>query len=110
MALTITNHLIRSADALHTAGLGDGGGTVTWLPGRTLTEGRAAVIRTAEVASQIPADGNPEVYDEGVLARRGRPGQPARPYRARRHCAGIRGTRSRMMAWPTAGDLKRRGG
>ena len=46
-------------------GLGDGGGTVPWLPGRVLTEGRAAVIRTAEVASQIPADCNPEVYDEG---------------------------------------------
>ena len=29
MALTITNHLIRRADAPHIAGLGDGGGTVT---------------------------------------------------------------------------------
>ena len=43
MVLTITNHLIRSADVPHTAGLGDDGGTVTWLPGRVLTEGRAAV-------------------------------------------------------------------
>jgi hypothetical protein len=65
MALTITNHQTRSADAPHTAGLGDGGGTVTWLPGRMLTEGRAAVMRTAEVVSQIPADCSPEVYDEG---------------------------------------------
>jgi hypothetical protein len=76
MALTITNHLIRSADALHTAGLGDGGGTVTWLPGRMLTEGRAAVIRTAEVASQVPADSNPEFYDEGFW-----PGADARASR-----------------------------
>jgi hypothetical protein len=35
------------------------------LPGRVLTEGRAAVIETAEAPSQIPADHNPEVYDEG---------------------------------------------
>jgi len=34
-------------------------------PGRVLTEGRAAVIETAEAASQIPADHNPEVCDEG---------------------------------------------
>jgi RNA polymerase sigma factor (sigma-70 family) len=56
MALTITHHLIRSADTQHTAGLGDGGGTVTWLPGRVLTGGRAAAIETAGAASQIPAD------------------------------------------------------
>ena len=68
MALTITDHPIRSADAPHTAGLGDGGGTVTWLPGRVLTGGRAA-IETAEAACQIPADCNPEVYDEGFRSR-----------------------------------------
>jgi len=34
MALTITNHQIRSADTPHNAGPGDGGWTVTWLPGR----------------------------------------------------------------------------
>jgi hypothetical protein len=34
-------------------------------PGRVLTEGRAAVIETAEAASQIPAHHHPEVYDEG---------------------------------------------
>ena len=69
MALTITNHLIRSADALHTAGFGDGGGIVTWLPGRVLTWGRAAAMETAGAASQIPADCNPEVYDEGFWSR-----------------------------------------
>ena len=69
MALTITNHLIRSTDAPHTAGFGDGGGIVTWLPGRVLTEGRAAAIETAGEASQIPADCNPEVYDEGFWSR-----------------------------------------
>ena len=33
MALTITNHQIRSADTPHTANPGHGGWTVTWLPG-----------------------------------------------------------------------------
>jgi hypothetical protein len=47
MALTITNHLIRGADAPHIAGFGDGAGTVIWLPGRVLTEGRAAATKTA---------------------------------------------------------------
>ena len=36
MALTITNHQIRSADTPHTAEPGDGGWIVTWLPGRGL--------------------------------------------------------------------------
>jgi hypothetical protein len=65
----ITNHLVRSADAPHTAGFGDGGGIVIWLPGRVLTEGRAAAIEAAGAASQIPADCNPEVYDEGFWSR-----------------------------------------
>jgi hypothetical protein len=65
MALTITNHLIRSADTPHTAEFGDGGRTVTWLPGRGLTEGQAAAMETAGAASQIPAGCHPEVYDEG---------------------------------------------
>ena len=47
-------------------------GSVTWLPGRVLTGGRAAAIETAGAASQIPADCHPEVYDEGVLVPRGR--------------------------------------
>jgi hypothetical protein len=69
MALTITNHLIRSADAPYTAGFGDGGGIVIRLPGRVLTGGRAAAIEAAGAASQIPADCNPEVYDEGFWSR-----------------------------------------
>ena len=69
MALTITNHLVRCADAPHTAGFGDGGGIVIWLPGRVLTAGRAAAIEAAGAASQIPADCNPEVYDEGFWSR-----------------------------------------
>ena len=40
-----------------------------WLPGRVLTEGQAAAIETAEAASQIPADCNPEAYDEGFWPR-----------------------------------------
>jgi hypothetical protein len=69
MALTITNHLVRSADAPHTAGFGDGGGIVIWLCGRVLTRGRAAAMEAAGAASQIPADCNPEVYDEGFWSR-----------------------------------------
>jgi hypothetical protein len=38
-------------------------------PGRVLTKGRAAVIETAEAASQIPADHNAEVHDEGCWSR-----------------------------------------
>ena len=69
MALTITNHLVRSADAPHTAGLGDVAGIVIRLPGGVLTEGRAAAVEAAGAASQIPADCNPEVYDEGFWSR-----------------------------------------
>jgi hypothetical protein len=69
MALTITNDLVRSADAPHTAGFGDGGGIMIWLPGRVLTGGRAAAIEASGAASQIPADCNPEVYDEGFWSR-----------------------------------------
>ena len=39
------------------------------LPGRVLTEGRAAVVETAEAASQILADHDPKVYDEGCWSR-----------------------------------------
>ena len=31
------------------------------------------------------------------------PGPAARPYRTRRHYAGLRGARGRVMAWPAAG-------
>ena len=103
MALTITNHLVRCADAPRTVGFGDGGGSVIRLPGRVLTEGRAAAIETAGAASQIPADCNPEVYGEGFWSRVDAWAGQARPYRTRRHCAGIRGARGRVMAWPAAG-------
>ncbi len=69
MAVTITNHLVRGADAPHTAGFGDGGGIVIRLPGRVLTAGRAAAIEAAGAASQIPAGCHPEVYDEGFWSR-----------------------------------------
>ena len=39
------------------------------LLGRVLTEGRAAAIEASGAASQIPADCNPEVYDEGFWSR-----------------------------------------
>ena len=78
MAVTITNHLICSADTPPAAELGDGGWTVTWLPGRVLTEGQAAAMEIAEAASQIPADCDPEVSDGGfgfrVDAWAGQPG------------------------------------
>ncbi len=103
MALTITNHQIRSADTPQTAELGDGGWTVTWLPGRRRTEGQAAAIQTAGAASQIPADCHPEVYHEGswscVDAWTGQLGRTE----TRRHYAGIRGARGRVMAWPAVG-------
>ena len=57
------------ADAPHTAGFGDGAGIVIWLPGRLFTGGRAAAIEGAGAASQVPADCNPEVYDEGFWSR-----------------------------------------
>ena len=103
MALTITNHLILSADTSHTAELGDGGCTVAWLPGRMLTEGQTAAMEIAEAASQIPADCDPEVYAEGFRSRVDAWAWPARPYRTRRHYAGIPGARGRVMAWPAAG-------
>ena len=69
MALTITNHLTRSADTAHSAGFGDGAGIVIRLPGRVLLRGRAAAIETAGAASQIPADCNPQVHGEGFWSR-----------------------------------------
>ena len=69
MAVTITNDLIRSADTPPTAGPGGGGWTVTWLPGRVLTEGQAAAMEIAGAASQIPAGCGPGVHDEGLWSR-----------------------------------------
>ena len=75
------------------AGAGDagfgGGGIVIWLPGRVLTGGRAAAIEGTGAASQIPADCNPEVYDEGFWSRVDAWVGQLGPYRTRRHCAGI---------------------
>jgi hypothetical protein len=88
---------------VHTAGLGDGGGTVTWLPGRGLTEGRAATIESAGAASRIPADCNPGVYDEGFWSRVDAWAGQLGLTEPRRHHAGIRGARGRVMAWPAAG-------
>jgi hypothetical protein len=64
MALTITNHLIRSADTPYPAKLCDGRWTLTWLAARVLTEGQAAT-KTAQADSNIPANDDPEVHDEG---------------------------------------------
>jgi|HubBroStandDraft_6_1064221.scaffolds.fasta_scaffold1151581_2 hypothetical protein len=102
MALTITNHQIRSTDTPHTAELGDGGRTMTWLDGRGLTEGQAA-IETAGAASQIPADCHPEVYHEESWSRVDAWAGPLGLTGPRRHYAGIRGARGRVMAWPAAG-------
>jgi hypothetical protein len=76
---------------------------VIGLPGRVLTGGRAAAIEAAGAASQIPADCNPEMYDEGFWSRVKCLGRPVRPYRTRWHCAGIRGGRGRVIGWPAAG-------
>ena len=51
------------------AGFGDGGEIVIQLPGGVLTGRRAVAIEAAWAASQIPADRNPEVYDEGFWSR-----------------------------------------
>jgi hypothetical protein len=67
-----------------------------------LTEDRAAAIKTAEAALQIPGDCNPEVYDEGswprVDAWVSQLGL-ADPSALCRHprCP------ARVMAWPAAG-------
>ena len=81
MALTITNHQIRSADTPHTAEPGDGGWTVTWLAGRGLTEGQAAAMESAGAPSQVPADRHLEVCHEGSWSRVDAWGRPARPFR-----------------------------
>jgi hypothetical protein len=73
------------------------------LPGRVLTGGRAAAIEAAGAASQIPADFNPEVDDEGFWSRvnawAGQSGLtgPAGIVQA----SGV--PRGRVMAWPAAG-------
>jgi len=70
-------------------------------PGRVLTEGRAAVIETAEAASQIPP-----ITTQGSATKGAgpawRPGPASSTLPARRHYAGIRGARHWVMAWPAA--------
>jgi hypothetical protein len=80
MALTITNHLIRSADTAYTDELGDGGGSVAWLPGRVLTQGRAVAIETAGGGQPDPGRWRPGGVRRRVLVPRGRLGRPVRPY------------------------------
>jgi hypothetical protein len=55
-----------------------------------------------DAASQIPADCNPEVYDEGFWSRVDVWAGQFGLTRTRWHCAGIRGARGRVMAWPAA--------
>jgi hypothetical protein len=69
MAHRITNLLIGNTDTPHTAGPGGGRWTVTSLPGRVLTEGRADAIDAAEGTSRFPADYKPQVYSEGFRSR-----------------------------------------
>ena len=85
MALTITNHLVRSADAPYTAGFGDGAGIVIWLPGGVFTGGRAAAREGAGAASQSPGRLQPGGVRRRVLVPCGRLGRAVRPYRTRRH-------------------------
>lgn len=71
MALTITGKLIRSADTQHRAELaGADAWHVSWLPGRMLTGRQAiAAMEVAGAVGQIPADCDPEVYDDESWAR-----------------------------------------
>jgi hypothetical protein len=64
---------------------------------------RADAIETAGAASQIPADCHPEVYDEGFWSRVDAWAGQFGLTKPRRHCAGIRGARGRVMAWLAAG-------
>jgi hypothetical protein len=56
-----------------------------------------------DAASQIPADCNPQVSDEGFWSRVDVWAGQFGLTRTRWHCAGIRGARGRVMAWPAAG-------
>ena len=53
-----------------------------------------------DAASQIPADCNLEVYDEGFWSRVDVWAGQFGLTRTRWHCAGIRGARGPVMAWP----------
>lgn len=52
MALTVTSKLMRSTETSHIGRLADGGWTVSWLPGRVLSEDDAGVAMViAETAA-----------------------------------------------------------
>jgi hypothetical protein len=104
-------------------GLQDAGNLPDWgtpgreqFPGRVLTGGRAAIIETAEAASQIPADHNPGVYDEGCwscadawASQLGLAGAPPLCRHPRRPALGD--GLARGWRWPCRGWWsKRRGG
>jgi hypothetical protein len=103
MALTITNHLVRIADAPHTAGFGDGAGIVIRLPAGVLTGGPNRHHSGRLGGHPDPADCNPEVYDEGFWSRLDAWGarfgltRPAGIVCRHPWCPG------RVMAWPAAG-------
>jgi hypothetical protein len=75
MALTITGQIMRSPHTGHFATAWPVPGeltlwTVTYLPGRTLTQDQAeAAMRIADAVGEIPADCDPEVYDEAFWSR-----------------------------------------
>lgn len=54
MALTITGKLIRGDQTAHTAAQGDAGWSVTWLPGRVLSQSQAV---TAMMIAQAAGGG-----------------------------------------------------
>ena len=68
MTLTVTDRIIRSAGTCHTARPDHPGAAawrVSWLPDRVLTRGEAvAAMQIAEAVGQMPADCDPEVYDD----------------------------------------------
>lgn len=71
MALTITDKAIRGTDTPHRAHRQlSATWTVTWLPGRLLSRDQAITAMTiAEEVGRIPADCDPEVYDEASWSR-----------------------------------------
>lgn len=72
MSLTITDQIMRSADTAHTArNRGDGTWEVSWLPKRTQLDRNQAIsaMTIAEEVGRIPADCDPEVYDDAFWTR-----------------------------------------
>jgi hypothetical protein len=72
VTLTITSRIIRSPATRHIAELVQGSAEwrVSWLPARPLAQDQAvAAMELAEAVGQIPADCDPEVYDEGFWSR-----------------------------------------